>query len=438
MASQQRSYRKSVHPCPRYIPDGDSHNLCVSCLGAGHARSALEGVECEHCERLPLSTLRSRLALFNQSGQLCAPRGAGPAVAEPNWRLHSWGSQVDLGEGFETALTLSQPSSPSSSAHVRDTEARSAASSASNEGLTLGLSSSEEVDVLSIEGYMAADQAGACLHTMAILQAYQADLLGDLDKGENIDIEDIKELRRATDLSLRATKEAARAIGCSMAALAATERHLWLNLSGIKERDRAFLLDAPLAPPGLFGDAVSSVVERFQEAKKQAAAFQKFIPRLKKSHGAAAKGQPQPSVVQVYGADRNSSWVKKCSGVACLVKDSTQRSYFIRVFDIKEGKILFDQDLISTFTINCSRPDFITFAGHAFQFGLNFDSEEEAKRFSSAANDLLVRKWRKSALEADEGMAYSEQEASRAEPTVQGARAEPAVQGPRAVLEVQC
>lgn len=41
------------------------------------------------------------------------------------------------------------------------------------------------------------------------------------------------------------------------------------------------------------------------------------------------------AVVQVYGADKNSSWVKKCSGVACLVKDSTQRSYFIRVFDIK-------------------------------------------------------------------------------------------------------
>ncbi|CAM4567152.1 unnamed protein product [Leuciscus chuanchicus] len=108
-----------------------------------------------------------------------------------------------------------------------------------------------------------------------------------------IDIEDIKELRRATDLSLRATKETARAIGHSMAALAATERHLWLNLSGIKERDRAFLLDALLAPPGFFSDAVSSVVEKFQEAKKQATAFQKFTPHLQKSHGAAAKGQPQ-------------------------------------------------------------------------------------------------------------------------------------------------
>lgn len=76
----------------------------------------------------------------------------------------------------------------------------------------------------------------------------------------------LKKLRQATDLPLRATKETACAIGRSMVA---TERHLLLNLSGIKEKDKTFLLDALLSPPGLFGDAVSLVTERFQEAKKQ-------------------------------------------------------------------------------------------------------------------------------------------------------------------------
>ncbi len=46
----------------------------------------------------------------------------------------------------------------------------------------------------------------------------------------------------------------------------AAERHLWLILSDIKDRDRVFLLDAPLLPSGLFGDAVDSVVDRQQEA----------------------------------------------------------------------------------------------------------------------------------------------------------------------------
>ncbi|KAL0196189.1 hypothetical protein M9458_009761, partial [Cirrhinus mrigala] len=111
------------------------------------------------------------------------------------------------------------------------------------------------------KGYTAAGQVGACLHTMSVLQAYQADLLKELDEGDEIRDSDISELRRTADLSLRATKETARAIGRSMAALVAAERHLWLTLSDMKEKDRVFLLDAPLSPSGLFGDAVNSVVD---------------------------------------------------------------------------------------------------------------------------------------------------------------------------------
>lgn len=46
------------------------------------------------------------------------------------------------------------------------------------------------------------------------------------------------------------------------------------------------------------------------------------------------------AVVQLYAADRNCMWSKKCSGVACLVKDNPQRSYFLRIFDIKVSFIL--------------------------------------------------------------------------------------------------
>ncbi|KAL0148205.1 hypothetical protein M9458_056526, partial [Cirrhinus mrigala] len=66
----------------------------------------------------------------------------------------------------------------------------------------------------------------------------QADLLKELDEGEEIKVEDITELRRATDLSLRATKETAHAIGRSMAAMVAAERHL----SHMKDRDRLLRL----------------------------------------------------------------------------------------------------------------------------------------------------------------------------------------------------
>ncbi len=62
-----------------------------------------------------------------------------------------------------------------------------------------------------VKGHTAAGQAGACLHTMAVLQAYQADLLKELDEGEQISSGDVGELRRTTDLALRATKETAHA-----------------------------------------------------------------------------------------------------------------------------------------------------------------------------------------------------------------------------------
>uniref|UniRef100_A0A3Q2FQJ7 WH1 domain-containing protein n=1 Tax=Cyprinodon variegatus TaxID=28743 RepID=A0A3Q2FQJ7_CYPVA len=44
------------------------------------------------------------------------------------------------------------------------------------------------------------------------------------------------------------------------------------------------------------------------------------------------------AVVQVYRAERSGCWMKRCCGVVCLVKDNPQRSYFIRVFDIKVSR----------------------------------------------------------------------------------------------------
>ncbi len=121
--------------------------------------------------------------------------------------------------------------------------------------------------------------AGMALHTMAILQAYQADVLKEMDEGTGLTPEAVKELRRATDLALRATKHTARAVGRSMAASVAAERHLWLNLTEIREKEKVFLMDAPISQSGLFGEAVSAVVDKFRSAKTQSAALKQFMPR---------------------------------------------------------------------------------------------------------------------------------------------------------------
>ncbi len=96
--------------------------------------------------------------------------------------------------------------------------------------------------------------------------------------------EAVKELRRATDLALRATKHTACAVGRSMAGSVAAERHLWLNLTEIREKEKVFLLDAPISQSGLFGEPVSSIVENFCSAKTQSAALKQFMPRRTRDH----------------------------------------------------------------------------------------------------------------------------------------------------------
>ncbi|VFV18237.1 neural wiskott-aldrich syndrome [Lynx pardinus] len=107
------------------------------------------------------------------------------------------------------------------------------------------------------------------------------------------------------------------------------------------------------------------------------------------------------AVVQLYAADRNCMWSKKCSGVACLVKDNPQRSYFLRIFDIKDGKLLWEQELYNNFVYNSPRGYFHTFAGDTCQVALNFANEEEAKKFRKAVTDLLGRRQRKSEKRRD-------------------------------------
>ncbi len=423
---KSRLFKPCVSPCKRFITAGDTHEQCVACLGAGHAAAAFsEGADCPHCERLPLRTLRSRKSLFVDGIFTSEPRGSGPAAAEAERRLHSWGSQFDLEQEMETGESLSPSTASRSSARSGRARSERKAASSRGAGSTLDHSSSEEEETVSVDeppqslqyeellevvtravdklhidwpaeqqtelrgsklderflrarpppphrslpffpdlhtevcrswgrpyssrlfippsnyygnvvgldecgyrampkveqtlasylsphvasslkapalptkplrttstlvgrGCSAAGQAGACLHTMSVLQAYQADLLKELDEREQVSSDDIAELRRTADLSLRTTKETARAIGRSMAAMVAAERHLWLTLSDMKDKDRVCLLGAPLSSSGLFGDAVNSVVDRFQEASKQAAAFQRFLPRRSRGCWAAA------------------------------------------------------------------------------------------------------------------------------------------------------
>ncbi len=119
--------------------------------------------------------------------------------------------------------------------------------------------------------YSSAGQAASALHSMAVLQVFQAKILASTDES-GLDPVTLRELRSATDLALRATKTTAQAIGRSMASLVVLECHLWLTLTEIKDADKVPFLDAPISPNGLFGPAVKGFTERFTEAQKSSLA----------------------------------------------------------------------------------------------------------------------------------------------------------------------
>ncbi|GFR59154.1 neural Wiskott-Aldrich syndrome protein [Elysia marginata] len=91
-------------------------------------------------------------------------------------------------------------------------------------------------------------------------------------------------------------------------------------------------------------------------------------------------------VVQLYLADQadRNRWSKRCCGVVCFVKDSSKRSFYIRVYDIKKQQMIWEQELYNQFQYKYPRDYFHTFEGDNCQAGLNFASEDEALKFKTA------------------------------------------------------
>ncbi|KAK3523851.1 hypothetical protein QTP70_010462 [Hemibagrus guttatus] len=181
------------------------------------------------------------------------------------------------------------------------------------------------------KAYTAAGQAGASLHTMAVLQANQADLLRELDCGKVLSPDAVSELRRATDPALRATKQTAHAIGHSMAVLVATERHLWLNLLGIKNKDKSFLLDAPTSATGAMHS--SNHIIKFTNdttvgglvSKNDKSAYREEVQRL--TAWCKANNQSLKIVKSTKFLAEDLTWSMNTSSIT---KKAQQRLYFLR------------------------------------------------------------------------------------------------------------
>ncbi len=150
LGESRSHYRLCVPPCKRKaFSAGDTHSLCVVCLRAEQAESALEGADCP-CKKkknkngtLHARSRRRSLSKEPSPAFLAVPARFAVIKAE-RW-LRSWESQMDQVEGTKTGESLSSSFLIRSNARSRGSEARPAVLSPRREGSTLRLPSSVEV-----------------------------------------------------------------------------------------------------------------------------------------------------------------------------------------------------------------------------------------------------------------------------------------------------
>uniref|UniRef100_UPI00398F67BB actin nucleation-promoting factor WAS-like n=1 Tax=Pristiophorus japonicus TaxID=55135 RepID=UPI00398F67BB len=94
------------------------------------------------------------------------------------------------------------------------------------------------------------------------------------------------------------------------------------------------------------------------------------------------------AVVQLYLAapERQHRWVKQHCGVVCFVKDNPKRSYFIRLYDLRECRLLWEQEVYIQFQYSARRPYFHTFFADDCQAALNFSDELEGEKFKAVVD----------------------------------------------------
>ncbi|CAK9290740.1 unnamed protein product [Gordionus sp. m RMFG-2023] len=97
------------------------------------------------------------------------------------------------------------------------------------------------------------------------------------------------------------------------------------------------------------------------------------------------------AVVQVFLAEPPlyNGWIKKCCGIACFVKDNSRRSYFIRIYDLKNQMAVWEQELYIQFKYYTPLPFFHTFDTDLCPAALNFADQREAQRFQQAIDNKL-------------------------------------------------
>uniref|UniRef100_A0A182RJ38 Wiskott-Aldrich syndrome protein n=1 Tax=Anopheles funestus TaxID=62324 RepID=A0A182RJ38_ANOFN len=86
------------------------------------------------------------------------------------------------------------------------------------------------------------------------------------------------------------------------------------------------------------------------------------------------------AVVQLYTTQSpaHASWVKRCTGALCFIKDNIRKSYYFRLYCLKANLMVWEQELYEKIEVTQPKPYLITFEGQDGIVAFNFATEDEA------------------------------------------------------------
>ncbi len=342
-----------VSGCSRYLAPRDGHERCITCLGLAHAEAAFVDESCTHCWRrggvpvpLPRSNPHQRVAASGDTGDLRITVSAFPSGNQPPRNPHSscTPQPAELPEerggpsqrcapsvSFRAPLDDRMPIAasegesdfagddalaqlpPSGTVAVPDTDPEMMAmlSRAANRvGLVWNPPPCPEPSRLDY-WFLGVARAGSQPPTpvpffpemheeltgtwkapfTARNRASGPSSLTTLDGGAAKGYTRIPPV----DLTLRATKVTARAVGRAMSTLVVQERHLWLCLADMRDTDKVWFLNSPVSQTGLFGDAVENFAQQFSAVQKQSETISHILPRRSAVASTLPPAAPQPA-----------------------------------------------------------------------------------------------------------------------------------------------
>lgn len=71
------------------------------------------------------------------------------------------------------------------------------------------------------------------------------------------------------------------------------------------------------------------------------------------------------AVVQLYITESpaHSLWIKRNTGIACFIRDSTKRSYFVRIYCLMKNELIWEEEMYESIYINKSKEYLLDFEG---------------------------------------------------------------------------